>query len=163
MVLREREREKWELENFPEGEIQEMIELYTERDLTEEKAQVVVNAMSTNKEFFIDQMVTDELGMELPDINDNVWIDGMITFCFFIFFGIFPLLAYICLNTADIEQDIMFIISCCLTAVMLFVPRVVKSKFTTQKWYLAGLEIQGLGSFTAGISYGIGKIVSEIV
>lgn len=163
MVLREREREKWELENFPEGEIQEMIELYTERGLTEEKAQIVVNAMSSNKEFFIDQMVTDELGMELPDINDNVWVDGIITFSSFIFFGIFPLLAYICLNTADIEQDIMFVISCCLTAVMLFVLGVVKSKFTTQRWYLAGLEILGLGSFTAGVSYGIGKIVSEIV
>ena len=41
-VRGELEREKWELENFPEGEITEMIDLYTSRCMNREGAAVVI-------------------------------------------------------------------------------------------------------------------------
>lgn len=163
MIWKEREREAWEMDNYPEGEIQEMTDIYIERGLDPEQARIAVQAMSSNKEFFVDQMVTDELGMELPDEDDNPWCDGLITFSSFVFFGLFPLLAYICLNATDASQDTMFGLSCGLTAIMLFVLGIVKSQFTKQPWLYAGLEILGLGGFTAAVSYGIGALVAEIV
>lgn len=163
MILMERDREKWEWEECPEGELEEMVQLYTQRGLDSKQAKIVVDAMATNDDFFVDQMVIDELGMQLPDEDDNPWFDGLITFTSFVFFGVFPLLAYICLNTADIDQDTLFGLSCGLTAIMLFILGVVKSQFTKQLWYVAGSEILGLGGFTAAVSYGIGALVAEIV
>eukprot|EP00657_Telonema_sp_P-1_P012722 TRINITY_DN9468_c0_g1_i1.p1 TRINITY_DN9468_c0_g1~~TRINITY_DN9468_c0_g1_i1.p1 ORF type:complete len:357 (+),score=101.54 TRINITY_DN9468_c0_g1_i1:107-1177(+) len=163
MTMKERDREAWEMENYPEGEIEEMVELYTQRGLEPDKARLVVENMASNKDFLIDQMVTDELGLELPDEDDNPWKDGLVTFTSFVFFGMFPLLAYICLNSTDLTQDALFVMSCCLTGVMLFILGVVKSQFTQQMWYLAGTEILCLGGFTAAVSYGIGALVAEIV
>lgn len=114
-------------------------------------------------DFFIDQMMTDEVGLELPDEDDNPYLDGLVTFCSFVFFGIFPLLAYLAFTSTDLEQDTMFGISCGLTAIMLFILGVVKSQFTAQSWWSAGLEILCVGTITAAVSYAIGQLVAEIV
>ncbi len=163
MVLRERDREKWEMDNFPEGEIAEMVEIYTDRGLAPEAAETVVRAMATNPDFLVAQMVVDELHLTLPDDGDSPWVDGLVTFASFVAFGVFPLLAYICLDHTSASDDTMFTVSCALTATMLFVLGVVKSQFTAQPWYLAGAEILALGGMTAALSYGIGALVAEVV
>ena len=45
-VRKELERETWELENFPEGEVLEMIELYEQRGMSREDAEVVIMRMA---------------------------------------------------------------------------------------------------------------------
>jgi len=51
---RERSREKWELENFPDGERKEMVELYVSKGLREEDARKAIETMSKRgyEEFF---------------------------------------------------------------------------------------------------------------
>ena len=91
-IMKEREREKWELQNFKEGEIEEMVELYEHKGLSRQDAEIVVRTMAKYEDFFVDRMVMDELEMMVPDPDDNPWFDGLVTFCSFVFFGIFPLL-----------------------------------------------------------------------
>lgn len=45
-VLSERRREKWELENYPEGEVQEMVDIYVERGMEEQDAKDVIQKMA---------------------------------------------------------------------------------------------------------------------
>ena len=45
-VKKELERERWELENFPEGEIMEMIQLFESRGMSREDSTVVVTRMA---------------------------------------------------------------------------------------------------------------------
>lgn len=44
-ILNERKREEWEVDNFLEGEKQEMIDLYHNKGMTVEDAETVINAM----------------------------------------------------------------------------------------------------------------------
>ena len=59
----EREREQWEFENNPEGE------------------------MAKYKELFLDVMMVQELELTMDDPDENYDVDGLVTFLSFFFFG----------------------------------------------------------------------------
>lgn len=73
VAVREREREKWELENFKEGEIKEMVEIYTGRGMSQQDAELVIRVCAKYEELFVDMMLVDELGIEPPGDGDNPW------------------------------------------------------------------------------------------
>lgn len=68
-ILSERRRENWEMENYPEGEIREMIDIYIERGMSVEDATMVIHTMAKYKDFFVDIMMAEELGLQVPDEN----------------------------------------------------------------------------------------------
>lgn len=96
-ILSERRREAWELENYPEGEIQEMIEIFEEKGMSYEDSELVVKTMSKYKDFFVDIMMTQELELQVPE-DDHVtesFREGVIMFSSFAFFGSLPVLGYV--------------------------------------------------------------------
>ena len=95
-VKKELEREAWELEHFPEGEVMEMIELYESRGMSREDATVVVTRMAKYKQFFLNIMMTEELCLPVPEPDDNInsLKDGLVMFASFAFFGMLPILGF---------------------------------------------------------------------
>jgi VIT1/CCC1 family predicted Fe2+/Mn2+ transporter len=91
----EKKREKWELENYPEGEKREMIELYMARGVSEEDATMVIERLAKYKNFFLDLMMVEELGLMPPDETDSPAKNGLVTFCAFALFGFVPLVPYV--------------------------------------------------------------------
>jgi len=89
---RERDREKWELENYPEGEMEEMIELYMAKGMSAEDAKLVVSVMSKYEEFFIDVMMCQELRMQLFD--GELHHIALSTLCAVLGFGFLPILGF---------------------------------------------------------------------
>lgn len=74
-ILQERAREVWELENHPEGEIQEMVEIYVQRGMSQEDAETVVKTMAKYKDFFVDVMMNHELELQVPEddhVNESI-------------------------------------------------------------------------------------------
>ena len=100
-VAQERKREEWELENFPQGEIEEMVDLYESRGLPREKAEEVIRVMAKYKDFFVDVMVREELGLEMPGEDESPVRQGFVTFVSFAISGFVPLFAYIILPSVD--------------------------------------------------------------
>lgn len=109
-------RECWEFDNYPEGEIEEMIDLYENRGLPRDKAKVVIETMAKYRELFIDVMMTEELGLQVPDEDESPAKEGLITFTSFLVFGFVPLLGYIIF---PILYDGMFI---CIAQVQFSIP-----------------------------------------
>lgn len=68
-ILSERKREVWEMDNYPEGEIQEMIDIYTRRGMDRGDATKVIEIMSKYKDFFVDIMMAEELALQVPEEN----------------------------------------------------------------------------------------------
>lgn len=136
-ILSERARENWEMENYPEGEIAEMIEIYEERGgMSHEDAVLVITTMAKYKDFFVDIMMTQELELQVPE-EDHVkesLIEGVIMFCSFAFFGSLPLLGYVLipLTDPDMTSDGLFIAACIITGIVLFLMGSIKSLF----WYV---------------------------
>ena len=68
--------------------------------------------------------------LQVPDPDDNPWVDGFVTFCSFVFFGTIPLLGYACLYTLQLTATTLFGIAVALTAITLFLLGVLKAKFS---------------------------------
>lgn len=161
-VMEERRREEWEFDNFPEGEIKEMVDLYEERGLPREKAEIAVGIMAKYKEFFLDIMVIEELGLTMPDPKQNPYVAGLVNSTSFLISGLFPLLAYVFL-LGKVSEDSLLRISSASTLAVLFGLGVFKSKFSVMSWWRSGFEFCVLGGCCAFVAYMIGSIVAVSV
>ena len=110
---------------------------------------MIVQTMAKHREFFIDVMMRDELGMEPPEPDGGSceFIKaGAICFASFLVCGSVPLLGYVAFVPAGWGRDALFALSCALTAVMLFILGALKSRFTLHSWYASGLEVLSLAA-----------------
>eukprot|EP00942_MAST-04A_sp_MAST-4A-sp1_P009857 g9857.t1 len=162
-ILAEKRREEWELENNKEGEIEEMVDLYEAKGLPRAEAEQIIKIMAKYDDFFINVMMAEELELQVPDEDDNPWIDGAVTFTSFVLFGTIPLLAYAILYSVELYVHERFIIACVLTSICLFGLGVTKSKFTNQNWFNAGMEMFVLGGGVAALAYLVGWFVSSVL
>ncbi len=132
-ILSEREREMWEMENYPEGELKEMEEIYVGKGMSPDDAQLVVATMAKYKDFFVDVMMVHELDLRVPEddyLQEN-FQEGIVMFCSFAAFGAFPLLGYVIIPTSfpDLSTETLFMSACVVTGIVLFLMGCVKSLF----------------------------------
>lgn len=163
-VENERRRECWEFDNNPEGEIEEMVDLYEQRGLPRAKAEVIITTMAKYRDFFIDIMMCEELGLKVPDEDESPWGDGFVTFLSFLFFGLIPLIAYVLVPVIvpSVTPDALFASASVITLALLFALGYFKSRFSTMKWWHSGVEFMVLGFLVAASSYAIAKGVAMI-
>ena len=75
-----------EMDNYPEGEKSEMVELYESRGVSHEDATRLIEILSRHKDVFVDTMMVEELGI-MPPEDEDPWRIGLMTFASFVFFG----------------------------------------------------------------------------
>lgn len=156
----ERERETWELKNYPEGEKKEMIEIYVNKGYSKEESEKIVNIMSKNDNAFVDVMMVEELG--IVESDESPLKNALVTFFSFAFFGLIPLLAFVV--SLFIKQDFnIFIAASILTGLTLFILGAIKTKVTGKNWLYSGFEMLLVGGIAAGAAYIIGAVVALIV
>jgi len=166
-VMSEREREVWEMKTYPAGEIEEMIDLYQQRGMSRDDAEVVIKRMAKYPDFFVDIMMVEELGLQVPDEDENTVKDGFVMFLSFAFFGFLPLIGYVImpLMFPDIEftEHELFFLACGVTAISLFALGAIKANFSHVWWFKSGTEMLLLGSACACIAYTAGFAVQALV
>jgi len=103
---RERAREKWELENYPEGEKLEMVNLYSSKGLRKEDAESIVNVMANYEEFFVNVMMLEEL--ELLPLRASPLFQGLSTFFTFLIYASLPIFSYLAHRHSLIQHYLLF-------------------------------------------------------
>jgi len=166
-ILSEKKREEWEMENYREGEIQEMIEIYVNKGLSPEDAKVVIETMAKYESFFVDVMMQQELELQVPEDNhvEQSMKEGFMMFCSFAFFGTAPLLGYTIIPWLfpDLDSTVLFKCACGVTALVLFLLGSIKSNFSRTSWFLSGCETLILGGTCATVAYTIGFFVNGLL
>jgi VIT1/CCC1 family predicted Fe2+/Mn2+ transporter len=157
---RERERETWEVENFPDGERAELVELYKAKGYSSEDAQTLVEIQSKNGTMWVDEMMVQELGL-LPDNRKPVY-SGLATFASFIIAGIVPLLVYLLGLFVPIDSSVSFFVSIVLSAAALFALGAAKVLITERNWFRSGLEMLAVGGLAAGVAYLVGYLLQGL-
>jgi DNA damage-binding protein 1 len=87
------------------------------------------------KKFFIDHMMIQELGMEVPDPDDSPAKAGLAMFIAFILFGGLPLYPYVFFALIDWHNNVAQFILCCISTVAsLFLLGVLQ---VSRRWWRA--------------------------
>jgi len=156
----EKARETWEVENNPEGEMQEMEELYIAKGIPQEDAKLMVNALVKNKDAWINVMMVEELG--LLDGDESPVKNALVTFFSFIIMGIFPLIPFLIGHWVHGDIHILFYASIGLTALSLFFLGAAKTKFTSIHPIKSGIETLIVGGIAAGAAFLIGYVLEPL-
>jgi vacuolar iron transporter family protein len=129
-VLSEKRREKWQYKNNKETEVREMIRLFVRKGMPAVDAELVVKKMAEYEDFFVDLVVTQELGLQLSDEDEFGLIqDSAIMFLSFALCGAIPLFPFL-LGPFDIISDTnMSYLSCGISVICLFLLGALKSSF----------------------------------
>lgn len=163
-LVAEKAREKWELDNYPEGERAEMIDELVKRGLEQEDASTIVTTMAKKPDFFVDFMMTEELGLEIPDDPWGPLKEGVVTFLSFLVFGCVPMWVYLILWGAKYEDHAgIFGIASAATALTLFSLGALQGRITKLSTWRAGLQMLINGSLASASAYVVGWGIMKAV
>ena len=164
-VRKEREREAWELQNYPAGEIAEMVELFVARGMSREDAEFVIQRMAKYKDFFVDLMMTEELALPVPgeDDNNDALKDGLVMFLAFTAFGMLPIVGFVAAGAffPGLESDQLFSVACIITGINLLGLGAFKARFNDKQYIRSGMETLVLGGVCAAVAFFVGRAVSQ--
>ena len=153
----ERRREAWEVENYPEGEKLEMVEIYKGMGIGDDDANTIVDTLSKYKEAWVDVMMVEELG--IMEDNESPLNNALATFVAFVIFGFIPLISYVVAQFVPVlipDSSVSFVFAALLTAVSLFSLGALKVRVTGKNWLKSGIETLLMGGFAAVAAFGIG-------
>ncbi len=160
-LQRAREIEEHHVEHIPEGEIEEIRQIFRQKGFEGELLDRVVEVIVSDRQLWIDTMLREEWGLAL---DGPVPIRaGLVTFFAFIAVGAVPLLPYVLSWQADISQSWVFGISGVLTGIAFAAVGAGKSLFTTERWYVAALETLLMGAGAAALAFLVGLGLRNIV
>jgi VIT1/CCC1 family predicted Fe2+/Mn2+ transporter len=156
----EREREVWEVDNYPDGEKKEMVELYTEKGIDKGDANTIVDIISRNKKAWVDIMMVEELG--IIESDESPLKNAIATFLSFGVFGFIPLTTHLFSRFIPAIQPHAFLAACVLTGLTLFALGAVKVRITGRNWLKSGVEMFLVGGIAAAAAYAIGHVLAGL-
>ena len=157
-IIRERRTEEWELHHEPEEEHVEMTGFLRRKGYTKKDAEQLLPLLSKNKEFLLDIMMREELGISPPEKDGQSTRSATATFFAFVIAGAVPLLPYFFNSNGS-----LFGLAVVGTATSLFIVGALRCLLTNQRWYNAGAEMLAVGGVAAVIAYGVGFLVSTLI
>jgi len=165
VAQREQAREAWEVENYPEGEIAEMVQIYMDNGLTQEDAETVARTLSKYQDFWVDHMMLTEIGIMPPEGGpQEAMLQGLVMFLSFLVLGSLPLVAYILsriLSDPDEDEQTLsqtaFRISCIAATAALMALGMLKAHLAEMSLIKGGAGMAAQGLLSAGGAFWLGN------
>jgi VIT1/CCC1 family predicted Fe2+/Mn2+ transporter len=142
------------IELAPEGEREEVREIYREKGFKGDDLEKAVELITSDKDRWVKTMLAEEYG--LPTEIRSSWWAAASTFSAFVICGLVPLLPYIFGFWSS------FLASSLMTGVTFFLIGSFKSRWSTSGWFRSGLETLFVGALAAGLAYLVGVLLKGI-
>lgn len=150
-VAAEVAKERRELERHPEVEARELADTWVARGLPRELATQVAEVVRRNPEEALRVHVREELGVN-PDDQPSPWAAAFSSLVCFSVGALVPLLPYLLGSTS-------LWLALGVGGLGLFLAGVIVARFTSRRWWTAGLRQLLLGGLAAAATYGIGTLI----
>lgn len=143
------------IELNPEGEREEVRQIFERKGFEGSDLQRVVELMTANRERWVQTMLMDEYG--LPYEIRSPWIAALSTFTAFLVCGLVPLLPFL----FGIQQSLM--LSIILTGMVFVAIGSLKSRWSTSSWWRSGLTTFFVGAIAASLAYLVGVTLKQLL
>lgn len=138
----------------PEGEREEVRQIYAAKGFRDSELERVVELVTNNRERWVATMLMEEYG--LPREIRSAWTAGAMTFAAFLVCGLVPLLPFI------FRADKSFYFSTALTGAVFFLIGSVKSRWSTSSWLTSGTVTFLVGGAAAALAFLAGMILKNV-
>jgi VIT1/CCC1 family predicted Fe2+/Mn2+ transporter len=153
-----RRHEEQHIETVPEGEREEVRQIFAAKGFEGEVLEKVVEVITQDRRQWVNTMLTEEWGLRLE--TPSPWQAGLTTFGAFLLAGAVPLIpAVINLNG---NANVTFLYSSIFTGVTFFLIGVIRGRVLDGKPLMAGIETFLIGSGAAAVAYLVGKLLEQI-
>lgn len=161
----ERERalrmEERHVNQFPEGEREEIRQIFARKGFEGTELEEVVRTITANRRLWIETMLTEELGLS-PTTRSPLAAAGT-TFVAFALVGLVPLLPFVLgMLTGWPPAASAFAWSAALTGVAFFGVGSAKSGFVERSWLGSGLQALLVGGAAAALAYAVGAALAHL-
>jgi VIT1/CCC1 family predicted Fe2+/Mn2+ transporter len=150
----ERIRERWEIEHYPEGEIEEIRQIYRKKGFRGEDLKKAVEIITSDKDIWVGTMMVEELG--IIEEEGHPFFNGLSTFISFITVGFIPLLFFVMALAIPSLEGYTFQMSVLLTGLTLFAVGSLRVLVTGSRWWRSGIEMLVVGGMAALGAYLVG-------
>lgn len=154
----ERGVEEWEIQHIPTEEMAEVRSVLADRGYQGEDLEEMVRLIAKNKNFWLDFMMSEELGFSLHDAHLPLK-GAAVTMAAFVVAGSLPILPYFLFSASSAA----FFFAMLATGVALFAVGSLRSLFTGKRWTVAGFEVLLMGGAAAVIAYATGALIRNLV
>lgn len=148
------EIERVEIEQSPEGEIEELSLIYQARGLNPEQSLQLATQIMANRESGLDAMVREELGIDPNELGGSAWEAAITSFILFAIGAIIPVIPFIFLSGIT-----AVLVSIGLSTVGLFLLGAAITLFTGKTVLFSGFRMVIFGLLAAAVTYGIGALI----
>ncbi len=150
-VMKARRDEERQILEHPEGEREEVRQIYKAKGFSGRLLDEIVDVITGNHQVWIDTMLTEELGMQV--VTPNPFRAAAMTFAAFILVGLVPIVPFL-FPTIDLADG--FVASSIATACAFFGVGFAKGVVMRRKALRSGLETLLMGGGAAVIAYVVG-------
>ncbi|MEX0939271.1 MAG: VIT1/CCC1 transporter family protein [Pirellulales bacterium] len=158
VIERVRRVEQHHIEHIPEGEREEVRQIFSSKGFEGDVLESVVDVITEDRNRWIDTMVTEEFGLPLE--TPSPMRAGLSTFIAFVIAGFVPLAPYCFATLVDTTS---FTISCAATGATFFLIGLAKGHVVGHSKFISGLEVLTIGSAAAIVAFFAGSWLESII
>ena len=147
--------ERRHIEVSPEGEREEVRQIFAAKGFAGADLERVVELITSEPDRWVRTMLTEEYGLPLQP--RSAWRAALATFSAFTICGLVPLVPFL-LGTVN-----AFAISIILTAGVFFIIGSIKSRWSTITWWRSGISTLLVGGIAAALAYVVGVFLKNLV
>jgi VIT1/CCC1 family predicted Fe2+/Mn2+ transporter len=152
-----REEEK-HIREFPEGEKEEIRQIFSAKGFTGDTLERIVETVTQNRQLWIDTMLREELGLQLE--ARCPMRAGLATFVAFVVVGLVPLLPFLFYNVVAAQYH--FLVSAIITGAAFAGVGVAKGLVLKRPLLVSGLQTLLIGGAAAAVAYVVGSWLRRV-
>lgn len=156
-----REEENREIDIYPEGEREEIRQIYASKGFAGEQLEEIVRVITSDRQQWVETMMMEEHGVgsepskELPA--------AVVTFFAFALLGLLPLTPFLINWWFPNTLDAPYAVSIVITLAVFFLVGALKGRIVKVNGVRSGVETLLVGGTAALLAYGVGSLLGGLV